>query len=1259
MNNIRQTVFNPLLSTENEVRAFLATQPDGTAHPFNTRDRRTLLIKTGSSIQVVDISNRKSSDFIDNIDRNQLNSTLEQRINTHAVHLVDIKDYTVCDFPQNGCIIPIPQGGISIMLFALSVERNPDFYDLCVGTRFGNNINWNSQSLPALAGLTHSGDINQSSILLHTVTSGGNLTTEPFVVFLSGYNNQPLYKYMAQRPAVLLVNHVTKTLYVVPVPLDQATIGNATVCCPLVCQRVGDSLKCVVLSAPPTLNGVHATGAILNNGRDTLSQAITIGSQMINALNIMPPAPVVAFVDPPAPQAKSNSNAALGTQSVPVEPNIVAIIENGCTLPLAIKNVTHYVQFGEGVSVNMFQAPTTEPEVRIPALFGTVSGPLILALGKPYTGIAVNNLSDIYNVARNVVVIVSDKMRDQERSLNSVSRINGIFIIVPSKPIPTDATREQALNDLNINAVTALAGPQSIILVQDTTGYIFYRGIRWLRLAKSLKFGDKLTATDVNNWLSLSVNWNRLYSLDNKQVYYNGQRYNIDQIYQMFLSLSISDISSNMDDIADVLTQLQVILSAEEIQSFSTRLMLDLERKIDSIIKPQRDIYIKFMMNPPVVGSPENVISTFKTRKNQLFADLRNATKAANATIKTLINMIGNLVSSRNSSTKQHDLKQLIRKTTIANNVTNAKDMNYEQLAQLLEQYAEDVGCVIGDIGDIAPMLQMVGTGGFLQHLIANSSGPICRPAERNNVLSGLDVGILLPMAAGAHQGPLVPFDGKISITLPQGFEGNALNFSSLPLVCFDEFVNLTDPSNINWISKCNDAHIATIRILMRGAFANAKASRAFGISPSSKDLGFFLARVITDVMLSIMNQFSRVPDAQNYNDVMCKMMRGLFGQLFTLLGSGSNPLCMAFQLVGKNPNIDVPNANEMWVWSRIVKLYPYTCWPMEVLQKNLKLLEVRLVRKRLIENATEPMRKSLVEVAKKTLTDNREIRDKQLAFLRIAVEVIKHISTPDMSHETKKKIVTRLLEYRPDVDKSRGFGIVSGYLDLIIKGDSIGEDQQQYVLQTCADIFAKRSAILKKAKNVILEKTDAANIPSVVKLSEQVIQKHNTLKEEFQTDTVRLQNIDNITQVHDAAIKQESVPKDLRNKLAGDAERIRTPWSVTGNDTDDESSKTLNYVLTGSHTIGDALVPPPAPGQLVIAPPTLANTLAKIPNSQRAIKCIGVGIPEFCSLTGISEADLITMFPNLGDKLSAIIDRLLAGWQDLMKAEASLTEQL
>jgi len=79
----------------------------------------------------------------------------------------------------------------------------------------------------------------------------------------------PLHRYAAQRPSVLLVNHRDRVLFLTPVPLDQATIGEATFSCPVVCWRASnDELTVTVLANPPCAESIFACGQNLGDQGD-------------------------------------------------------------------------------------------------------------------------------------------------------------------------------------------------------------------------------------------------------------------------------------------------------------------------------------------------------------------------------------------------------------------------------------------------------------------------------------------------------------------------------------------------------------------------------------------------------------------------------------------------------------------------------------------------------------------------------------------------------------------------------------------------------------------------------------------------------------------------------------------------------------------------------------------------------------------------------------------------------------------------------
>ena len=145
------------------------------------------------------------------------------------------------------------------------------------------------------------------------------------------------------------------------------------------------------------------------------------------------------------------------------------------------------IRFGTGLEFELpdRKLPTRgEPSaVVLPCIFGTeLQGPVLLAAGTVPSNVPFPNedaLRDYYKQLKSAVVIVDERMTDNARNLASTYRINALFIVqITPETEPKDTDSVISLMDsTNINAVTALAGPQSLILVQISEKYYFYRGI--------------------------------------------------------------------------------------------------------------------------------------------------------------------------------------------------------------------------------------------------------------------------------------------------------------------------------------------------------------------------------------------------------------------------------------------------------------------------------------------------------------------------------------------------------------------------------------------------------------------------------------------------------------------------------------------------------------------------------------------------------------------------------------------------------------
>jgi hypothetical protein len=73
------------------------------------------------------------------------------------------------------------------------------------------------------------------------------------------------------------------------------------------------------------------------------------------------------------------------------------------------------------------------------------------------------------------LVVVNDQMTDNARNLAGPYRINALFIVQPNAKDSKDIS--SFLDSININAVTALAGPQSLGTSNNLPFHIEHSGV--------------------------------------------------------------------------------------------------------------------------------------------------------------------------------------------------------------------------------------------------------------------------------------------------------------------------------------------------------------------------------------------------------------------------------------------------------------------------------------------------------------------------------------------------------------------------------------------------------------------------------------------------------------------------------------------------------------------------------------------------------------------------------------------------------------
>jgi hypothetical protein len=370
------------------------------------------------------------------------------------------------------------------------------------------------------------------------------------------------------------------------------------------------------------------------------------------------------------------------------------------------------IRFGTGID---FKLPGTErraenemSKVVLPCVFGSqLEGPVLLATGTVPSNVPFpdeHSLHDYYNRLHSVVVVVDDRMTDNARNLATQYRINAVFIVQlnpKTKPKDTDDVIN-LMNSVNINAVTALAGPQSLILVHISNKYYFYRGIanRAHLNTSGLAFGSDVTNTleRVGTESLMDPRAARIINLTmpNSILFpISGQLIKGKDLEGIFQSFPLGKLKELEEDIAAAVPQLQSLMNQQDLQELSKALLGALSAKMSNELAPMRNAYIQFLTQEHKTTDREST-----NKKNRMLGELRSATKELQTALGPIISSFSNMMSTQTTSKRTHDLKRLERQAQIQGNVTAAKSMTFETLAGYLETHAGDMGVLLLNIED-------------------------------------------------------------------------------------------------------------------------------------------------------------------------------------------------------------------------------------------------------------------------------------------------------------------------------------------------------------------------------------------------------------------------------------------------------------------------------------------------------------------------------------------------------------------------------
>ncbi|KAL2704854.1 hypothetical protein AAEP93_000104 [Penicillium crustosum] len=1168
MERVRKTFFDPLATSKVRIREILDELPVGSAHPFSPE--RLLLCRTEAGVDEIDISSYPDDFFFNAVDIGEMGEILLRRMAAFQSHLGIFENFQILQAPASTFKVPIVSD--EIIILAVS-ERTPTYYDFCVADASYNACCWIAKH--TFPGITHSGDItNGQDLAQYLKLKRETATEEELCVFISGYELTPITKFLGTHPALLVADHVDKVLYIVPVPLDAATIGDATICCPLVIKRNADSLICSVLPTATTDINKSCYGKRLES--DSFQEAIDRAGFNISTTSLTATQNIATRGDTTEEKATSSLES---TPRITKENAVFAT--DLAALPSFLDfEKTQIIRFGTGIEFELpgEQLPVkTEPStVVLPCIFGSqLQGPFLLATGTVPSNVPFFDeiaMRNYYKQLKNVVVIVDDRMTDNARNLATIYRINALFIVqLCSQTKPKNTGDIMSLLDsANINAVTALAGPQSLVLIQISDRYYFYRGIanRAHLNTSKIEFGTDVTSVLESAGMEsmLDPRIERIITLGDAIPIIlpnSGQLVQPRHLQNMFEELSVDQLKEMEEDIMSAVPQLQMLLGEKDLRELSKSLVFALSSKINNATAALRKTYTNYITQEYKITDADST-----KKKNYMLGTLRKLTREIQIALEPLISSLSNIISCQTTSKRTHDLKRLVRQTQIQANVDAVKSMNFDTLAGYLETYAGDMGVMLLNI-DTSSYSQLLGG---LKNTTIDAS-PCCDLDPRVLHLEGFDAGIIIEQSQSKHNGPLQSQDGPFHpiLALPYLSQESGTG-SMLAWVCWDEFVNLENPYSIRWMEKCNEPHIAALRIIMRSTLSQAVSAREHHIGPNSVETTHLMSALLMAAMSKLAAMRTTAPVVtQQAGDTVTRLMRGLFGNLLTIAGAGVRPHSMVWQLFGLSPQYDVPKTDVEWIWyETVVALYPYTGWPLEQFHKNLeKLLDKAIVRVVTKNEKVESVRASRTD----EMIRFSKLRNIQLHHSRTIITAFMRMLTVEGSNIAA--IATRLLEQLPRQLKrqSSGYTHTIHYLDHLSKG---GERRTHDDL-IAASTYTSRSAAFGSLKTQVSEACKNKEWAKMKHSCQAIMDKHAEIASlwHVSADILKVQNIQVYKDLLDADfgddIDEATNTKNLEliNKALGDAEKQRLPWQVGkkgefGNNIEPLNEVFLHEILTG-----------------------------------------------------------------------------------------------
>ncbi|CAF1389457.1 unnamed protein product [Adineta ricciae] len=950
---------------------------------------KLLYKKSDNTIDFIDLSTINKSVFFDKgSNQDTVYGNVVQKYSLAKSHLSFNPDEYECEMIDTGETFILNLIDKNLPTIIAVSEIYPTYFDLGLCSQRSNPVCLDFRHR-ILDNLKHSGDINivgsAGSTLLHCISGQFNPGMK-YVTVISGFQSTPLYRYLERRPIVTIIDHEKKIIYVIPVPLDEFTIGQSTICLPIgiTCLESSENSKQRLLIEifSNTKSCDSYIPDLSSTARDTVAQSIEMISSDIPIEKVVNETVKVNIShEIEVDQDEEYKIPSMGEHSVLIYSGVDEIgdLTKKINPDILIRSMnTHIIYRKQNDKYELhpeYHDMNSKEELNIgqqhfPNLLPMEGGSILFA-SKTVPRLNSNQsvVDQIHQtIFRNTFpVFIIGPMDDLCRQAATKLKFNAIYIRIVDYPgeeiMIDDVKRNTFLENACMNGVTAYAGPLSLVFIaiQNPTTknfqYFYVDGIRHENFIDTIPlFGADVTSLIESKLTEREPMQNSIVDLTDEKVLFKKDFIPFSDFRVQLLVMSLDEMVANKADILDVISQCQRIYGHEMMRKCSDELLLLLESKINEVISECKKSFCLDLQ------SDKQKLANEVGRVTGMIRKIKQS-------VQDLVDKIGLAISKRRQSSIRFNLAQLKKKETIKQNVQRALHMSYQDFSDLLDELCNKSGVLWLNLDSQYLLLMLKAIKENEMHkYMTEPILPLIRCRNGDFNIDSFTISILLEQTAHNRFDPIRPqqVDGIVT-SLPVSATPEGLQTSSWFFPLFDRYKDLQVPYDVNWINEANHPDIASFRILARNTISNASILRdlQLNIQPQDVNITRFLIYITLSAMDELIKQRSNSSESIDFNDTFSVNIRCLLCSLLTYTASGNVPASFAWQLFTRCSRPDIPKERFEWgIYARTVEYVQYTGWNLEKLKFNVRALLCRMLNQ-VVLRVTKPFRESEIKEKK------------------------------------------------------------------------------------------------------------------------------------------------------------------------------------------------------------------------------------------------------------------------------------------------------